>query len=230
MGVARPRARPSPRAPVQPHPARAAPEGGVLGRGQAVVTADHLDAPSATRVWPRRAAGWARLASGSTTTRPGWWRSPTSTRGSYGSSRAGNARPASWARARPRRPGRLEGCRGTDEDVAVIRALLQTVTYANRCYLGTEEQLPLMVSRVLRAFPEEFAAHTEGDRPRLGTDLLAHARRANSSWGACTRAARRPRGPRRGWAAGSARTRPAASRTPLRRSTASATGGCPGPR
>jgi NADH-quinone oxidoreductase subunit F len=65
----------------------------------------------------------------------------------------------------------IEDCRGTDQDVAVIGARLQTVTDANRCYLGTEEQL--VVSSILRAFPEEFAAHIEGDCPLPRTDLLA---------------------------------------------------------
>ena len=65
----------------------------------------------------------------------------------------------------------IEECRGTDEDVAVIGARLKTVTDANRCYLGTEEQL--VVSSILRAFPEEFAAHIEGDCPRPRADLVA---------------------------------------------------------
>ena len=65
----------------------------------------------------------------------------------------------------------IEGCRGTDEDVAVIGARLKTVTDANRCYLGTQEQL--VVSSILRAFPEEFAAHVEGDCPRPRPDLIA---------------------------------------------------------
>ncbi|HWC12787.1 MAG TPA: NADH-ubiquinone oxidoreductase-F iron-sulfur binding region domain-containing protein, partial [Acidimicrobiales bacterium] len=65
----------------------------------------------------------------------------------------------------------IEDCRGTDADVAVVGARLQKVTDANRCYLGTEEQL--VVSSVLRAFPDEFAAHIEGDCPRPRTDLIA---------------------------------------------------------
>ena len=53
---------------------------------------------------------------------------------------------------------------GRDDDLASIAALLRTVTDANRCYLGTQEQQ--VVSSVLRAFPEDFAAHLEGRPPR----------------------------------------------------------------
>ena len=51
---------------------------------------------------------------------------------------------------------------GTDEDLAEINARLRTVTDANRCYLGTEEQN--VVSSLLRAFPEAFAAADGGHR------------------------------------------------------------------
>jgi NADH-quinone oxidoreductase subunit F len=59
---------------------------------------------------------------------------------------------------------------GSDEDLGIIGARLLKVTDANRCYLGTEEQL--VVSSVLRAFPEEFADHVEGDCPRHRPDLV----------------------------------------------------------
>jgi NADH-quinone oxidoreductase subunit F len=49
---------------------------------------------------------------------------------------------------------------GDDEDLGVINSRLRTVTDANRCYLGTEEQN--VVSSILRAFPEAFAARLEG--------------------------------------------------------------------
>ena len=49
---------------------------------------------------------------------------------------------------------------GADEDLGVINSRLRTVTDANRCYLGTEEQN--VVSSILRAFPEAFAARLEG--------------------------------------------------------------------
>jgi NADH-quinone oxidoreductase subunit F len=64
----------------------------------------------------------------------------------------------------------IEACRGSDQDVAVIGARLDEVTDANRCYLGTEEQI--VIRSILRAFPEEFAAHLEGDCPRPRSDLV----------------------------------------------------------
>jgi NADH-quinone oxidoreductase subunit F len=65
----------------------------------------------------------------------------------------------------------IEACRGSEQDVAVIGAQLAKVTDANRCYLGTEEQR--VVSSILRAFPEEFAAHLEGNCPNPRPDLIA---------------------------------------------------------
>jgi NADH-quinone oxidoreductase subunit F len=65
----------------------------------------------------------------------------------------------------------IAACRGTEEDVAVIGARLANVTDANRCFLGTEEQR--VIRSILRAFPEEFAAHLEGDCPNPRTDLVA---------------------------------------------------------
>ncbi len=64
----------------------------------------------------------------------------------------------------------IEACRGTDQDIGVIGARLNEVTDANRCYLGTEEQI--VVRSILRAFPGEFAAHLEGDCPRPRSDLV----------------------------------------------------------
>jgi len=64
----------------------------------------------------------------------------------------------------------IEACRGTSEDVAVIGARLQSVTDGNRCYLPVEEKL--LVGSILRAFPEEFAAHLEGDCPTPRSDLV----------------------------------------------------------
>ncbi len=65
----------------------------------------------------------------------------------------------------------IEACRGSDADIAVIGARLGNVTDANRCYLGTQEQR--VVSSILRAFPEEFAAHLDGNCPTPRTDLVA---------------------------------------------------------
>jgi NADH-quinone oxidoreductase subunit F len=48
---------------------------------------------------------------------------------------------------------------GDDSDIAAIGGWLERVTDGNRCYLAVEEQL--VVSSVLRAFPEEFAEHLE---------------------------------------------------------------------
>jgi len=64
----------------------------------------------------------------------------------------------------------IASCRGTDADIAAIGARLPQVTDGNRCYLPVEEQL--VVSSILRAFPEEFAAHLEGDCPRRRDDLI----------------------------------------------------------
>lgn len=50
--------------------------------------------------------------------------------------------------------------RANREDLATVEARLRTVTDANRCALGAGEQA--VVSSVLRAFPEEVAAHLEG--------------------------------------------------------------------
>lgn len=49
---------------------------------------------------------------------------------------------------------------GDDTDVEAIGARLLSVTDANRCYLGTEEQL--LVSSILRLFPEDVVAAIEG--------------------------------------------------------------------
>jgi NADH-quinone oxidoreductase subunit F len=54
---------------------------------------------------------------------------------------------------------------GTDHDVEVIEARLSSVTDANRCFLGTQEQH--VIGSILRTFPEEFAAHLEGAPPAL---------------------------------------------------------------
>jgi NADH-quinone oxidoreductase subunit F len=48
---------------------------------------------------------------------------------------------------------------GTGHDVEVISARLDTVTDANRCFLGAQEQR--VVGSILGAFPEEFVAHLE---------------------------------------------------------------------
>jgi len=65
----------------------------------------------------------------------------------------------------------IEACRGSEDDVAVIGARLGNVTDGARCYLPTEEQN--VVRSILRAFPDEFAAHLEGNCPNPRTDLIA---------------------------------------------------------
>jgi NADH-quinone oxidoreductase subunit F len=55
---------------------------------------------------------------------------------------------------------RLRGADARERDVQVVGARLRTVTDANRCYLGTEEQL--LISSVLETFPEDFADHLAG--------------------------------------------------------------------
>jgi NADH-quinone oxidoreductase subunit F len=54
---------------------------------------------------------------------------------------------------------RIEAGHGVDEDISAIGGWLDRVTDGNRCYLAVEERL--LVSSVLRAFPEEFAEHIE---------------------------------------------------------------------
>jgi NADH-quinone oxidoreductase subunit F len=54
---------------------------------------------------------------------------------------------------------RIETGGGDDGDIAAIGGWLDRVTDGNRCYLAVEERL--VVSSVLRAFPEEFAEHLE---------------------------------------------------------------------
>ncbi len=55
---------------------------------------------------------------------------------------------------------KIEAGTGSEADVGNVGRRLQTVTDANRCYLGTEEQL--VVSSILQTFPDEFATHLEG--------------------------------------------------------------------
>jgi NADH:ubiquinone oxidoreductase subunit F (NADH-binding) len=54
---------------------------------------------------------------------------------------------------------RIELGTGEDADIAAIQGWLERVTDGNRCYLAVQERL--LVSSVLRAFPEEFAEHLE---------------------------------------------------------------------
>ncbi len=53
---------------------------------------------------------------------------------------------------------------GSDAHLGRMNASLRTVTDSNRCYLGTEEQI--VISSLLREFPEDFAASIDGTAPR----------------------------------------------------------------
>lgn len=60
---------------------------------------------------------------------------------------------------------RIETGRGGDADIEGIDRWLDRVTDGNRCYLPVEERI--LVSSILRAFPEEFTEHIElGRCPR----------------------------------------------------------------
>ncbi|MHB1137969.1 MAG: NADH-ubiquinone oxidoreductase-F iron-sulfur binding region domain-containing protein, partial [Microthrixaceae bacterium] len=63
----------------------------------------------------------------------------------------------------------LEQGRGGDDDLGQLHSLLRSVTDANRCFLGTEEQI--VVSSILRTFPEDVAAGIEG-RVHRGAPVL----------------------------------------------------------
>jgi NADH-quinone oxidoreductase subunit F len=52
---------------------------------------------------------------------------------------------------------------GTDAELATIQERLRTVTDSNRCYLPVQEQV--LIASLLRAFPEDFAAHLDGRCP-----------------------------------------------------------------
>ena len=57
---------------------------------------------------------------------------------------------------------RIETGTGTDNDLEVMGGWLLRVTDASRCYLASEERI--VVSSILRTFPEEFADHIERQR------------------------------------------------------------------
>ncbi len=59
---------------------------------------------------------------------------------------------------------------GSDSDLGEVQAWLRRVTDANRCYLGSQEQI--VVSSILRRFPEDVAAHLEGTAPPLRPVLV----------------------------------------------------------
>lgn len=65
---------------------------------------------------------------------------------------------------------RIEQGQAEDADLGQMNALLRSVTDANRCYLGTEEQIT--VSSILRRFPQDFAARLEGTAPPVADVLI----------------------------------------------------------
>ncbi|HTN99142.1 MAG TPA: NADH-ubiquinone oxidoreductase-F iron-sulfur binding region domain-containing protein [Microthrixaceae bacterium] len=65
---------------------------------------------------------------------------------------------------------KIESGQGEDEDLGQINSLLRSVTDANRCYLGTEEQI--VISSILRRFPEDFVAHLDGNAPPVESVLI----------------------------------------------------------
>jgi NADH-quinone oxidoreductase subunit F len=58
---------------------------------------------------------------------------------------------------------RIRSGAGHDADLGRIEERLRIVTDANRCYLPVQERI--MVSSILRAFPDDVAAHLEGACP-----------------------------------------------------------------
>jgi NADH-quinone oxidoreductase subunit F len=64
----------------------------------------------------------------------------------------------------------IETGRADDSDLGEVQAILRRVTDANRCYVGTQEQI--VVSSILRTFPEDVAAHLEGTAPPLRSVLV----------------------------------------------------------
>lgn len=56
---------------------------------------------------------------------------------------------------------RIDVGEASDRDIEIVGRRLRTVTDGNRCYLPVQERV--FVSSVLRAFPEEIAAHLDGD-------------------------------------------------------------------
>ena len=140
------------------------------GVANAVLRGDDWTRPPTSSRSPSRAPGSVRPASSSTTTRPcalavGALVLAVPVR------RVLRPVPAVQARSPPRSPTRLQRieAEGDASQFARIEGALRTVTDGNRCYLAVEEQL--VVSSILREFPEDVVAHEEG-RCRLRHDLV----------------------------------------------------------
>ena len=139
-------------------------EGGVVGRvesrapGRAARRARQL-----RRAWLRRAAGWDRPGSSSTTTRAAWSPSRMVSRFLYvescGQCRVQVRMRRDHAHSSTGSPKRTATCR----DIESIGERLLGITDQNRCFLGEEEQR--VIASLLRAFPEDFTAELEGAPP-----------------------------------------------------------------
>jgi NADH-quinone oxidoreductase subunit F len=64
---------------------------------------------------------------------------------------------------------RIRTGKGSDDDLGIIERRLQVVTDGNRCYLPVQEQT--LVASILRAFPEDVAAHLEGFCPSQRAEI-----------------------------------------------------------
>ena len=65
---------------------------------------------------------------------------------------------------------KIESGHGDDSDLAQMNSLLRSVNDANRCYLGTEEQI--CISSILRTFPEDFTKRLDGISTGRGDVLI----------------------------------------------------------
>ncbi len=64
---------------------------------------------------------------------------------------------------------RIKGGEGGEAEIDLIQERLRIVADGNRCYLPVQEQL--LVSSILRSFPDDIAAHLEGWCPSRRKDL-----------------------------------------------------------
>jgi NADH:ubiquinone oxidoreductase subunit F (NADH-binding) len=79
--------------------------------------------------------------------------------------------------------GRIRAGEGDDADLGRIAERLRIVTDGNRCYLPVQERV--VVSSILRSFPDDFAAHLEG-RCISGRGLLPTPKIADLADGVVT--------------------------------------------
>jgi NADH-quinone oxidoreductase subunit F len=65
---------------------------------------------------------------------------------------------------------RIERGEGSDRDIEVIGRRLEQVTDQSRCFLAEEEQI--VISSIMRAFPDEFVTHLEYAWPHERSYLI----------------------------------------------------------